>query len=382
MQPIKIYPRALDLPSLLSAKSHFLFGPRQTGKTTLIRETLKDAEVFDLLDRDFRAVSRDPSVIDEAITDRTKVVVIDEIQKMPQLLDKVHHLIETRNVNFLLTGSSARKLRRGGHNLLGGRAGILRLHPLLLRELGDEFRLQRALQHGTLPSIYLSDTPRRDLESYVMTYLRGEIAAEGLSRNLPAFSRLLDVAAECNASVVNFNSLSSDLGIPRTTVVEHFEILRDTLLIHELPAWRESKVRKATARSKFYFFDSGVAAAVLGRRGLNRGTSEFGFAFETWMMHELQGWADYASNEPLHYWRSQSGFEVDFLIGDHTAIEVKGKEEVGNRDLRSLRSLMEEETFKRYICVCLEPRPRRVDEILILPYQRFLDDLWQQRYVA
>ena len=376
------FPRVLDLPSLLAAKSHFLFGPRQTGKTTLIRETLKDAEVFDLLDRDFRAVSRDPSVIDEAITDRTKVVVIDEIQKMPSLLDKVHHLIETRNVHFLLTGSSARKLRRGGHNLLGGRAGVIRLHPLLLRELGDEFRLQRALQHGTLPSIYLSDTPRRDLEAYVMTYLRGEIAAEGLSRNLPSFSRLLDVAAECNASIVNFAGLSSELGIPRTTVVEHFEILQDTLLIYELPAWRKTKVRRATARSKYYFFDTGVAAAVLGRRGLNRGTSEYGFAFETWIMHELRGWTDYASNEPLHFWQSQSGFEVDFLIGDHTAIEVKAKEEIGNRDLRSLRAFMEEATFKRHLCVCLEPRPRRMGEILILPYRMFLENLWQHRYVA
>ena len=302
-----------------------MFGPRQTGKSTLIRETLRDAEVFNLLGSDFRAVSRNPSIIDDAADAGAEIIVIDEIQKMPELLDKVHHLIETRNIRFLLTGSSARKIRRSGRNLLGGRAGMIRLHPLLYRELGEDFRLQRALQHGTMPSIYGSDSPRRDLERYVMMYLREEIAAEGLARNLAAFSRLLDVAAECNATTVNFNKLSRDLGIHRSTVVEHFEILRDTLLIHELPAWRASKFRKATARSKYYFFDTGIVPTVLGRHGLNRGTTEYGFAFETWIMHELRGWLDYTSDQTLHHWRSQTGFEVDFLIGDHTAIEVKAK---------------------------------------------------------
>ena len=382
MLALTFLPRALDFPSLLSKQSYFLFGPRQTGKSTLIRETLPNAEIFDLLDADFRAVSRDPSVIDHAITDRTKIVVIDEIQKMPSLLDKVHYLIETRRINFLLTGSSARKLRSGGHNLLGGRAGVLYLHPLLRQELGEKFRLQRALQYGTLPSVYLADSPGSRLDAYLMTYLHIEIAAEGLARNLPAFSRLLDVAADCNAKVINFSNLSNDLGVPRTTVFEHFEILQDTLLMRELPTWRKSKVRKAVARSKYYFFDIGVANAVLGRGRLKRGTTEYGLAFETWIMHELSTWINYVSNEPLHYWQSQSGFEVDFLIGDHTAIEVKAKDGVGRRDLRSLKALADEQTFQRFICICLETRRRSVDNIQVLPYQEFLTNLWSGEYVS
>jgi predicted AAA+ superfamily ATPase len=207
-------------------------------------------------------------------------------------------LIEERGVRFLLTGSSARKLRAGGVNLLGGRARIKYLHPLTSHELRDRFDLVRAAKRGLLPSIYFSDDPLADLEAYAGTYLLQEIVAEGVTRNVPAFSRFLKVAALCNATVVNFTNLASDAQVARTTVYEYFEILKDTLILQELPAWRKSRKRKPLASSKYYFFDVGVVADLQGRE-FRPGTPEFGEAFETLLMHELVSYRDYASNEPL-----------------------------------------------------------------------------------
>lgn len=374
-------PRALDLSATLVPHSCFLLGPRLTGKSTLIRETLADAVVFDLLNNEhFLAVTDRPSSIEDSIDATTQVVVIDEIQKAPQLLDEVHRLIESRRIRFLLTGSSARKLRRGGVNLLGGRAGVVQFHPLLSREIGSDFNLSKALRYGTLPSVYLSQEPRRILRNYVGTYLEQEIAMEGLTRSLPSFSRFLDVAAHCNATVVNFSNVASDAQVPRTTVHDYFEIVKDTMLVHEVPAWRRSKKRKPIVSSKYYFFDVGVVNT-LQARDTYRTESSNGFAFETWLHHELQTWIDYSDREEsLRHWRSNSGFEVDFLIGNHTAIEVKAKRNVGGRDLRGLHALREEGIFRHYLCVCMETRPRLVDGIGILPYQNFLRELWEGGY--
>jgi len=199
--------------------------------------------------------------------------------------------------------------------------------------------------------------------------------AEGATRNVPAFSRFLKVAALCNGTIVNFTNVGNDAQVPRTTVYEYFEILKDTLLLFELPAWRKSKRRKPTASSKYYFFDVGVVGALQGRQ-VRAGTPEFGTAFETWLMHELRAYSDYRSGESLHYWRSTSGFEVDFIIGDHTAVEVKAKSNVSAKDLRSLRALAEERKLRRYLCVSLESRRRSVEGIELVPYERFLADLW------
>lgn len=378
----QILTRILNLPTALAPHSCFLLGPRMTGKSTLIRETLQDAIVFDLLNgQDFLYLTENPSHLEHAISPDTRIVVIDEIQKAPQLLDEVHRLIETKGVRFLLTGSSARKLRRGGVNLLGGRAGTIHFHPLLSREIGEDFSLQRALNYGTLPSIYLSDEPRRMLRNYIGTYLQEEIAAEGVARDLPAFTRFLDIAANCNATIVNFASLASDAQVPRTTVHDYFDILIDTLLVYELPVWKGSNIRKPVSKSKYYFFDIGVATAIQARTSLQRNASN-GFAFETWLFHEIQSWIDYRERDDiLRYWKSRSGFEIDFLIGEHTAVEVKAKPNVGQRDLRSLRALMSEKaSFRNYLCVCMEPRPRHVDGIDVLPYRTFLDNLWDGAY--
>lgn len=372
--------RLLDLPAILEKKSHFLFGPRQTGKTFLIRQSLKGVRLYDLLDTSvYLALSQNPGRISQELTPDDRVVVIDEIQRLPILLNEVHRLIEERGVRFLLTGSSARKLRRGGVNLLGGRARTKYLHPLTYRELGSRFDLLRAVERGLLPSIYFSDDSRADLRAYAGSYLQQEIVAEGATRNVPAFSRFLRVAALCNGTIVNFTNLANDAQVARTTVYEYFEILKDTLVLHELPAWRKSKKRKPLASSKFYFFDGGVVAALQGRE-FRLGTPEFGEAFETYLMHELISYRDYLSNESLTYWRSTSGFEVDFIIGDHTAVEAKAKENLSSQDVKSLRALAEEKKLKRYLCVSLEPRMRKFEGITVLPLREFLDALWSGKY--
>ena len=372
--------RVLDLASLLEKKSYFLLGPRQTGKTFLIHHALKDARVYDLLDTSiYLALSQNPGRIAQEITDRDQIVVIDEIQRLPDLLNEVHRLIEAHRIRFLLTGSSARKLRHGGVNLLGGRARIKYLHPLVYKELGNLFDLHRAIERGLLPSIYFSDDPGADVKAYTGLYLQQEIVAEGLTRNIPAFSRFLKVAAHCNGTIVNFTNVANDAQVARTTVYEYFEVLKDTLILHELPAWRKSKKRKPLASSKFYFFDVGVVGELQGRR-FKPGTPEFGEAFETYIMHELMSYRDYSSGEPLSYWRTTSGFEVDFIIGDHTAVEVKAKGYVAAQDMKSLKALSEEKGLKRFLCVSLEPRVRKVDQVTILPYKHFLEALWEGEY--
>ncbi len=373
-------PRLLNLEELLHQKSHFLFGPRQTGKTFLARRMLKNARFYDLLDSStYLALSQNPGRIAEEVSSLDRIVVIDEIQRIPGLLNEVHRLIEERGIRFLLTGSSARKLRRGGVNLLGGRARTRHLHPLTYRELKGGFDLNRVIESGLLPSIYFSDNPGADLKAYAGTYLQQEIVAEGAARNIPAFSRFLGVAAFCNAMIVNFTNVANDAQVARTTVYEYFDILKDTLLLHELPAWRQSKKRKPIASSKYYFFDVGILATLQGREFRPR-TPEFGEAFETYLMHELICYRDYVSEEPLSYWRSTSGFEVDFIIGGHTAIEVKAKQNLSPVDLKSLNALSEEKKLKRYLCVSMEPRRRRIGDVIVLPYKEFLEELWGGAY--
>ena len=371
--------RQLDIDNLLEKRSFFLLGPRQTGKTSLIRHLLPNVPFYDLLDSStYLALSRQPDRLAQELGP-SKRVIIDEIQQLPSLLNEVHRLIEARGVHFLLTGSSARKLRRGGMNLLGGRAWVKYLHPLTYMELGERFDLHRAMERGLLPSIYFSEAPQADLQAYAGLYLQQEIMAEGATRNIPAFSRFLKIAAHSNGGIVNFTNIASDAQVARTTVYEYYEILKDTLILRELPPWRKTVKRKPLASSKYYFFDVGIVSALQGRP-FRAGTPEFGEAFETFLMHELACHSDYFSGAPLSFWRSTSGFEVDFIIGDHTAVEVKAKENVSFQDLKSLRVLGEEKQLKRYLCVCLEPRRREVDGICILPFGEFLTALRTGEY--
>lgn len=373
--------RALKLDSLLDRKSCFLFGPRQTGKSSLIRHTLNRYPVYNLLDNEtYLKLNRSPGRLREECAGKSKIVIIDEIQKLPGLLDEIHLMIEEAGIRFLLTGSGARKLRRGGVNLLGGRARIEHLHPFSYCELKKKFDLHRAVNYGLLPFIYFSEAPEEDLETYVGTYLKEEIAAEGLTRNVPAFSRFLEVAALCNGQLINYAKISNDSQVARSTVQEYFSILKDTLLAHELPAWRKTRRRKPITTSKIYFFDSGVARFLQNRILMKQGSPEFGEAFETYLFHELKAFSSYRKAGDLSYWRSQSGYEVDFILGDHTAIEVKASKTIGSEDLKGLKALKEEASFKNYLIVCFEKTLREVNGIVILPWMEFLERLWEGEF--
>src|SRR5262249_10296001 len=247
------------------------------------------------------------------------------------------------------------------------------------RELGKRFDLAKATERGLLPSIYFSDDPRADLQSYAGSYLQQEIVAEGATRNIPAFSRFLKVAALCNATIVNFTNVANDAQVKRTTVYEYFEILKDTLILYELSAWRKTRKRKPLASSKYFFFDVGVVSALQGR-AFRPGTPEFGEALETYLMHELTSYSDYVSQESLSYWRSTTGFEVDFIVGDHTAVEVKAKENVSAPDLKSIRARAEKKQIKLYLCVTLKPRSQKIDGVTVLPVHKFLNALWGEKY--
>ncbi|MEK6543630.1 MAG: DUF4143 domain-containing protein [Elusimicrobiota bacterium] len=379
MSAITYIDRIVDVEQVLRKKSVLLLGPRLTGKSSLIRHTLKHARIYNLLDNDvFVKLSRQPSRMREELTRQDKVVVIDEIQKLPALLDEAQLLIEERGVRFLLTGSSARKLRRAGVNLLGGRARTINLHPFVSRELSD-LDLMRVLRFGSLPPVYFSDEPQAEIADYTGTYLREEIAAEGLTRNIPAFSRFLEVAALCNGQQINFTKISNDAQVARSTVQEYFEILKDTLLAHELPAWQKTFKRKPVQVHKFYFFDIGVAHCLKGVGDLKEKSPEFGAAFESFIFHELKAYVDYKSGmskNALCYWRSKSGFEVDFILNDAVAIEVKAGRNVSLQELKGLRAIAEERKFKHLICVSLEPQKRMVGAIEILPWRQFLERLW------
>jgi predicted AAA+ superfamily ATPase len=370
-------PRELDILSSLKSKSLFLFGPRQTGKTSLIRETLGKFRVYDLLDNDiYLTLSREPKRLRQELQPKEKIIIIDEIQKLPFLLDEVHRIIEKYGVHFLLTGSSARKLRRGGVNLLGGRARSKHLHPFVFPELKKRFSLLKALNRGLIPSIYFSDSPDEDLKAYANDYLKEEIAAEGLTRNVPAFSRFLQVAALCNGLMINYTNISNDAQVPSSTVQEYFQILRDTLIGFDLPAWKKSRRRKPISTSKFYFFDVGVVRYLQNCSQLKKGAPEFGAAFETYLAHELKAFLDYKNMGNLYYWRSKSGYEVDFIINDSTAIEVKAKTNISPRDLRGIMALKEEKKLANYLVVSLEKRPRIISGVHILPLEDFLIQLW------
>ena len=374
--PPPLIARLLNVRNMLERRSCFLFGPRQTGKSTLIRQQLGDFPTYNLLDQAlFVRLSQNPGLIREALVPETTVVVIDEIQKMPDLLNEVHLMIEEHGVRFLLTGSSARSLRRKGVNLLGGRARSRTLHPFVRAELGEQFNLARALEYGLLPSIYFSDAPREDLAAYAGDYLKEEVAAEAVVRNIGAFSRFLEVAALGHGEMINFSNLASDAQVPVSTVREYYAILKDTFIAHEVPAFSGTAKRKAVSTAKYYLFDIGLARHLQGRRGLAPGTPEYGSAFESYIFQEIKAFCDHHLLETPRYWRSKSGFEVDFLFAD-IAVEVKAKRVVGARDLRGLRALREESLFAQHLLVCMEPMPRVVDGIRVLPWNVFLDGLW------
>lgn len=262
--------------------------------------------------------------------------------------------------------------------MLGGRAWTRHLHPFSSAELGGKFDLVKAVNHGLLPSVYFSTSAEDDLRAYVGTYLREEIAAEGLTRNIPAFSRFLEIAALCNGQLLNYSKISNDAQVARSTVQEYSQILKDTLIVYELTPWKQSIKRKPLSTAKFYFFDCGVVRHLQKRFSVNPGAPEFGelLEIETFIFHELVTYCDYEGSPVLNYWRSKSGFEVDFILKSKTAIEVKASKPIGPQDLKGLKMLKEEGNLKKYILVCMEKEPRNVDGFQILPVDIFLKRLW------
>lgn len=367
---------ALDLPP---GKSAFLWGPRKVGKTYWITHHLGGAEVIDLLKTDVFAeyISR-PALLRERYHDHRGLVVIDEVQKAPALLDEVHWLVENKNLSFLLTGSSARKLRRGQANLLGGRAWRRTMTPLSYLEVTG-FNLERVMVSGLLPPHVLSPDPKEDLRAYVADYLKEEIVAEALTQNIPAFREFLRVAAITSSELINYVNIARETGVSHKVVRTYFDILEDTYLGFRIPPWKKSKNRRMITTEKFYLFDVGVAN-YLARRQPRIGSPEFGKAFEHYILMELKAYQAYRNPDwPISFWRTSTGREVDFVLGDkELAVEIKGAARVHEGDIGGLQALLEDGPVKKSFIVGLEKQPRRLTkDIEIIPWDLFVERLWQ-----
>ncbi|MGE3842363.1 MAG: ATP-binding protein [Vicinamibacterales bacterium] len=380
-----MYRRCLSVRDLVAARSLFLLGPRQTGKSTLLRQTFPEARYVDLLEANtFRELSGYPETLRQSLSPSETLVIIDEVQKLPLLLDEVQALIDRNaSLRFILTGSSARKLRRGHANLLAGRAWFARLHPLVSPEV-DYQRLTRRLNVGGLPAVFDAAQPHEDLRAYVGGYLKEEIRAEGLVRSTESFSRFLEVAALTNGHLLNFTSVSNDTGIPARTVREHYQMLEDTLVGFQLQPFRRARKRKPVGTSKFYFFDVGVANALMRRGEIHPGSELFGAALEHQVFLELRAYLDYRRlDRPLTFWRTHTGYEVDFLVGEDVGIEVKAGRRVSPRDMRGLQALTEETALTTRIIVSTEPHERTTDDgIRVLPVMTFFERLWADELIA
>jgi len=389
MKSVKLMPRLLQRPD----RSFFLFGPRGTGKSTWLQQVLPDALRLDLLDASlFLELSRDPHLIEAMIGDRPENswVVLDEIQKIPALLDEVHRLMESRRLRFALCGSSARKLRRGDANLLAARALTLSMESFSYGELGKAFNLDFALNWGMLPFVHNEPDAGADiLAAYVNTYLKEELQAEGLIRNVPPFVRFLAVAGQINGQILNALNISREAAVARSTVDTYFAVLRDTLVGHVLPAWRPGlKVREA-AQPKFYWFDPGVARAAAGllRDPMDRLWQ--GTALETLLYHELRVYNEVSrKHRQISYYRTPAGVEIDFIIETArrrpgtppkvVVIEIKRAERWDRAWNKPMRNLADTSGVKvdRMMGVYCGSRSYRFDDIEVWPVEDFLKALF------
>jgi predicted AAA+ superfamily ATPase len=367
-------------------ESVFLWGARQTGKSTLLKMLYPQSLYFDLLlSGTFGKFQRNPRLLKEILDHNPTPlpVIVDEIQRIPALLNEIQWLIVNRNIRFILSGSSPRKILRHGGNLLGGRALRYELFPLICHEIPD-FDLLKALNNGLLPRHYLSVNPRKPLSAYIGSYLRDEIMTEARIRNIASFSRFLEMAAFSNGEIVNYSNIASDCGISSPTVKEYFQILEDTLTGRFIPSFQKKPKRRVILAPKFYYFDVGIANYLLKRGRIEYGSEAFGKAFEHFIYHEIHSHSSYSDLQyPISYWRTASQLEVDFVLGDHeVAVEVKSTDMAGERHLRGLRSFAEEYTVKKLILVSNDQYPRKIDDITILPWRTFIDKLWAGEIIS
>ena len=374
-----ILDRILTIPEL-EEDSVFLWGARQTGKSTLLKSIYPEAHYYDLLLPDvYSRLQRKPELLIQELQhlDHNELVVIDEVQMLPNLLNAVHWLIVNRDIRFLLCGSSARKLKRLGANMLGGRAVRRQLFPLVSREIPD-FDVVKAVNNGMLPRHYLINDPWNRLEGYIGNYLQQEIEAEALLRNLSTFSRFLEVAALTDGEIVNYQSIATDCGVSANTIKAYFDILQETMIGYYIPAFRNVQKRRLIKAPRFYFFDIGIVNYLCNRRKMEPGSTDFGHGFEHLIVQELMAYLSYThSRKTISYWRTTSGYEVDIIYGDaEVAIEVKSSTEVQSRHLKGLKAFSEEHPAARTIIVSLDTAYRKMNQVEVWPVTQFLNALW------
>lgn len=384
MCPLSRYKRSLEI-QLDGNNAAFLWGPRKVGKTTLLHQKFPYAKFYDLLNTELKTqLSLRPSILrEETLANHPNLAIIDEVQKVPSLLDEIHWCLENTNTKFIMCGSSARKLRKGAANLLGGRAWRFELFPLTTKETGT-YDLLRILNHGLIPKHFIEDSPDRSLKSYVFDYIEEEIRAEALVRNIPSFARFLDAVSLTHGQLVNYANIARDCGVSSKTVREYYQILIDTLLGHELPPWRKRNKRRLIETAKFYLFDPGIVRALTGFRKIQSGTEEFGRFFEHFLIEEIRAFLSYhEKNIPVAYWRTSTGLEVDLIIGNmDVAIEFKASQNIDDRFYKGLLALKEDQKVGRAIIVSLDKNQRTTSSgIEIFPWQDFLVKLWDGKII-
>ena len=366
----------------LSEDTTFLFGARQTGKTTLLLQLFPNARFYDLLESNtFERLQRNPSLLrqDLEMCENGTLVIIDEVQSLPILLNEVQWLIVRKGLRFILSGSSARKLKRGSTNMLGGRAMQTNLYPLVSAEIPD-FDLIKAVNQGMIPRHYLAKADKywAMVQAYVAVYLREEIKAEALVRNLSTFTRFLEAAALTDGEMVNYSNIAQDCGIDSKTVAAYFSILEETLIGYMVPAYSKVVKRKVRQAPRFYYFDVSIPNYLLGRRALQPGSTDFGHAFEHLVIQEIIAYLGYHGKlDKLSYWHTYNDYEVDAVLGDaEVGIEIKSTEEVQSRHLHGLKAFKEEHPDVRMMVVSLDPNPRLFKEVEVWPVKQFFDQLW------
>lgn len=377
-----MFQRLIPLPEK-PRDSFFLWGPRQAGKTFLLRHLYPKAHWIDLLQTDkYMRYRREPHRLRDELKIKPpgELIIIDEIQKIPALLDEVHWAIENLQLVFGLCGSSARKVKHGYANLLGGRAERFEMYGLTAREIGDSLQMDKLINHGYLPKHYRHSSPQRLIRAYVTDYLQEEVAQEGLVRNLPAFATFLEVAALSDTEILNYTNISRECGVASSTVKDYYQILIDTLLGAYLPAYTKRNKRRVFQGPKFYFADVAMVNQLAKRGVLVSGSELYGKAFENVVFHELNAYREYQSLDfSLSFWRLTSGAEVDFILGNmDIAIEVKSSRNIQKHHLKGLKEISKEyPMLSQRVLVCLEPEPRITDSgICIMPFSYFVDQLW------
>ena len=377
----------VDLPPRQSA---FLWGPRKTGKSTYLKARFPHSVIYDFLQTDlFIEFSKKPSLLRERLLAKddhilSYPVILDEVQKVPQILDEVHWLIENQGLRFILCGSSSRKLKRGKANLLGGRAWRFEMFPLVSSEI-EGLDLLKVLNRGMIPDHYLREDYKKTLKAYTLDYLKEEVFDEGLTRNIPAFSRFFDAMAFSHGELTNYSNISRDCGIDPKTVKEYYQILVDTLLGTIVPPFKRRQNRQVISKApKFYLFDVGVAGAITKRHLEEERGELFGKAYEHFIFMEITAYNSYNELDyEINFWRTKSGLEVDFVLGGgEVAIEVKGSARIEKSDLRPLGTFIEEYSPRQALVVCNEKEERVYGQIRIMPHKTFLRNLWEGNIIS